>query len=161
MIDLHSAALYQVMHDPDHGRVILALLDAGMEFRDIIDALICDGDVLTTMLLAFTRSLQRAGGELSGPELLSDDGQRMPICRPAQASAHALRDLRSAARHARKRGLAMDRREAVNAFAAVRGDAVVITGPGMSSGMLWEANPHPATPREIASHNRIGSHDRL
>jgi len=39
----------------------------------------------------------------------------------------------------------MDRRAVVNAFAAVRGDAIVITGPGMSSGMLWEAHPHPAT----------------
>lgn len=101
MIDLHSAALDQVMHDPDHGGVILALLDAGMEFRDIMNALNCDGDVLTTMLLAFTRSLQRAGREVSGPELLSDDGQRMPICRPAQTPARALRDREEPARHLR------------------------------------------------------------
>ena len=39
----------------------------------------------------------------------------------------------------------MDRREIVNAFAEVRGDAIVITGPGISSGMLWEAHAHPAT----------------
>lgn len=39
----------------------------------------------------------------------------------------------------------MDRRDVVNAFAAVRGDAIVITGPGISSGMLWEAHAHPAT----------------
>ena len=39
----------------------------------------------------------------------------------------------------------MDRREIVNIFAEVRGDAVVITGPGISSGMLFEAHAHPAT----------------
>jgi thiamine pyrophosphate-dependent acetolactate synthase large subunit-like protein len=39
----------------------------------------------------------------------------------------------------------MDRREIVNIFAEVRGDAVVITGPGISSGILFEAYAHPAT----------------
>jgi thiamine pyrophosphate-dependent acetolactate synthase large subunit-like protein len=39
----------------------------------------------------------------------------------------------------------VDRREIINAFAEFRGDAVVVTGPGISSGMLWEAHAHPAT----------------
>jgi len=39
----------------------------------------------------------------------------------------------------------MDRRDIVNIFAEVRGDAVVITGPGISSGILFEAHAHPAT----------------
>jgi hypothetical protein len=101
VIDLHSADLYQVMHDPDHGCVVLALLDAGMAFRDIMDALHCDGDVLTTMLLAFTRSLQRPGEKVSGSKLLSGDGQRMQICLPAQSSATAIRDREKLARHLR------------------------------------------------------------
>jgi thiamine pyrophosphate-dependent acetolactate synthase large subunit-like protein len=39
----------------------------------------------------------------------------------------------------------MDRREIISAFAELRADAVVVTGPGVSSGLLWEAHPHPAT----------------
>jgi len=39
----------------------------------------------------------------------------------------------------------VDRREIVAAFAEFRGDAVVVTGPGISSGLLWKAHAHPAT----------------
>jgi thiamine pyrophosphate-dependent acetolactate synthase large subunit-like protein len=39
----------------------------------------------------------------------------------------------------------MRRREFVRLFAALRGDAVVITGPGGASGALYEADDRPAT----------------
>jgi thiamine pyrophosphate-dependent acetolactate synthase large subunit-like protein len=39
----------------------------------------------------------------------------------------------------------MDRRAIIGAFAEFRGDAIVVTGPGVSSGMLFEAHAHPAT----------------
>lgn len=39
----------------------------------------------------------------------------------------------------------MKRSEVVRAFSEVRGDAVVVLGPGGSSGLLWEAHALPAT----------------
>ncbi|HXF33758.1 MAG TPA: thiamine pyrophosphate-dependent enzyme [Candidatus Acidoferrales bacterium] len=39
----------------------------------------------------------------------------------------------------------MNRGDVVRAFAELRGDAVVVMGPGGSSGLLWQAHPHPAT----------------
>lgn len=39
----------------------------------------------------------------------------------------------------------MSRREIVGTFGAVRGDAVVVTSPGASSGLIHALAPHPAT----------------
>ncbi len=39
----------------------------------------------------------------------------------------------------------MNRGDVVRAFSELRGDAVVVLGPGGSSGLLWEARAHPAT----------------
>jgi len=39
----------------------------------------------------------------------------------------------------------MNRRQIVSSFGSVRGDAVVVTSPGASSGLMWELARHPAT----------------
>ena len=39
----------------------------------------------------------------------------------------------------------MNKREMIAAFGAVRGDAIVVTSQGASSGLIWELAEHPAT----------------